>query len=117
MVTGYEIAAIGTILIFFAVLGMGSKALPGFLIYLGKISFGLYVFHETGFLVADNVEKALYKVSVFGHLGLHESPLLVLNKTVALAATVVLAMLSYRFLERPFLDMKRRFTFIKSRNV
>jgi peptidoglycan/LPS O-acetylase OafA/YrhL len=117
MIAGYEAAAIGTVLIFLAILGMGSKVLPGFLIYLGKISYGLYVFHETGFLVGDNVEKVIHKLSAIGNLTVPEVPLFVLNKSIALAATIALAMLSYRFLETPFLNLKRHFTFIRSRSV
>jgi len=35
----------------------------------------------------------------------------------ALSVTILLAVLSYRFLERPFLRMKQRFTVIKSRSA
>jgi peptidoglycan/LPS O-acetylase OafA/YrhL len=117
MIAGYEVAAIGTVLIFIAVLGMESKVLPKSFIYLGKISYGLYVFHETGFLVADNVEKIVYKLSANSHIVLPKALLFMANKTVALAATIALAMVSYRFLETPFLNLKRRFTSIRSRSV
>jgi peptidoglycan/LPS O-acetylase OafA/YrhL len=117
MVAGYEVAAIGTVLIFIAVLGMRSTLLPRPLIYLGKISYGLYVFHETGFLVADSIEKLINRLSANSHIVFPKVPLFVANKTVALAATIALAVLSYQFLETPFLNLKRRFTFIKSRSV
>jgi peptidoglycan/LPS O-acetylase OafA/YrhL len=35
--------------------------------------------------------------------------------TSALAMTILLAMASYRFLERPFLKMKEHFSIVKSR--
>jgi peptidoglycan/LPS O-acetylase OafA/YrhL len=36
---------------------------------------------------------------------------------IAFIATVTLAMLSYRFLERPFLRLKNRYTLIPSRDM
>jgi peptidoglycan/LPS O-acetylase OafA/YrhL len=38
-----------------------------------------------------------------------------LDRAGALALTVTLAALSYKYLERPFLGMKQRFTLVRSR--
>ncbi len=54
-------------------------------VYLGKISYGLYVFHVAAIRLAP-------------------SPLLAFPLTVALAS------ISYRFLESPFLRLKKRYT-------
>jgi peptidoglycan/LPS O-acetylase OafA/YrhL len=35
---------------------------------------------------------------------------------IAFLATVIISQLSYRFIEKPFLQLKRRFTFIPSRD-
>ena len=60
--------------------------------YLGKISFGLYVFHAAALRIAGSA------------LG-------------GLALTIVCAALSYRFLETPFLRWKERFARVESRPV
>lgn len=71
------------------------------LAYLGKISYGLYVFHLVGFKMAG------YAVSV-------SSPSV--EAIIGLVLTVVLAALSFKFLEEPFLRLKSRFTMVKSRD-
>jgi peptidoglycan/LPS O-acetylase OafA/YrhL len=72
------------------------------LVYLGKISYGLYVFHLT-FI-------ELLRVGDAHSLGRRTGLIL-----AALLATGVATALSYRVLERPFLAMKGRFTHIPSR--
>lgn len=111
---GYVAVAAGCLLILLAALGTDKRRIPGWAVYLGKISFGLYVFHETAFLLVDEVQK---------HVGVpaprHRDTALALisNKVVALGVTILLAMLSYRFWESPFLRLKRRVTWIRSRGV
>jgi peptidoglycan/LPS O-acetylase OafA/YrhL len=75
------------------------------IVYLGKISFGLYVFH------AVMLELALaFLPSASGTIQL-------LRIALALFATIAAAMLSYAFLEKPFLRLKERFTYVHSRPV
>ena len=73
--------------------------------YLGKISFGLYVFH-----VAANY-TATYFYSQLGRTMDPGVPLL------SLAITISLAIVSYELLEKRFLKMKSRFTIIKNRDI
>jgi peptidoglycan/LPS O-acetylase OafA/YrhL len=80
---------------------------PDFAVVLGRVSFGLYVFHETGFFFADEMCKQLP--------GLSWPWSLVANKLLALAFTIPLAMASYHFWEKPFLQLKERFTVVRSR--
>lgn len=76
------------------------------LVELGKISYGLYVWHQLGLLVGNRWFPA--------HA---TSPRQWAERNVVgLALTVVLAAASYRWIERPFLRLKRRrFTVVPSR--
>ena len=78
--------------------------------YLGKISYGLYVYHVAGVWIAYKLTGALVQPErqlVY--------PLMVL--LIALTITILVSMLSYQFLERPFLQLKERFALIQSRPV
>lgn len=68
--------------------------------YFGQISYGLYVFHGLALYIVGQ------RVSEYGIL---------VQGAVGLAITAAAAMLSYRFLERPFLRLKQRFTYAASR--
>jgi peptidoglycan/LPS O-acetylase OafA/YrhL len=103
---GYPAAAVGAWFIFRAVLGSLLKV-PRWLPYLGKISYGLYVFHEL----------ALY--CMFKLLGgdVHTLRTYLVYWPSALLLTVIMAALSYRFFESPFLSWKERFAVVPSRPV
>jgi peptidoglycan/LPS O-acetylase OafA/YrhL len=120
MVTGYACVAIGCTLLFGSFLGLSRRWLPKPLVYLGKVSYGLYVFH----MLALNISWALFWPSEAQRSSLATSWAFVsltaragLVLIVGLGTTVALAALSYRFLERPFLNLKQRFTFIPSRRT
>ena len=102
---GYVLTAIGTTLIFLAFRGAGTqRRIPPSLLYLGKISFGLYVFHELALQVSKTIAD---------HFNIHYG-----FRTIAAAAiTFALAALSYRYFERPFLVLKGRFAIVRSRAV
>ena len=77
------------------------------LVYLGRISYGLYAYHELAIRVADGLfpEHARQVGAFLAH------------ECFSLGASVVLAMLSYRYLETPFMRLKQRFTVVASRPV
>lgn len=75
------------------------------LIYLGKISYGLYVIHEFG--------RFLAAYSIHVHDGLTD----LMQGILALGLTLVLAAVSYRWLETPFLRLKDRFSHVASRPI
>jgi len=111
----YPLIGIGTSLILFAVM-QGNLWPLSYLFktkilgYLGKISYGLYVYHLVCIWLAYQITNALVppdRLLVY--------PLTVL--LLGLLITVLISMLSYQFVERPFLRLKERFTFIKSRPV
>jgi peptidoglycan/LPS O-acetylase OafA/YrhL len=120
MLTGYELVAIGCLLFLVSFLGASPKWFPKPLVYLGKISYGLYVFHMlslnilAALLWPSESQRATLQTSG-GMLFLTALALLIL--VLAMIGTVILSALSYRFLERPFLRLKERFTFIRTRSV
>ncbi|RXS95280.1 acyltransferase family protein [Silvibacterium dinghuense] len=96
---GYVLTAIGCILLCASLLGVNAK-MPSALVYLGKISFGLYVFH---LLASQLVAKT--------HIH-HDA---IFQKPLALGLTILLASISYRYFETPFLRIKNRRAIIHTR--
>ena len=102
---GYPSIAIGGALVLLSVLRNDARKSNRILVYLGRISYGLYVFHVLGLLISD------YTV--------HDQTASLLRYTfrvlVALAATIAMAAISYRWIETPFLGLKERFAHVLSR--
>jgi peptidoglycan/LPS O-acetylase OafA/YrhL len=105
IVLGYPSVAIGGSLLLLSVLRTRSNGSNRVLIYLGRISYGLYVFHVLGLLISNyavhDQTANLFRYS--------------LRVLVALTATIAMAAVSYRWLEAPFLSLKQRFTHVLSR--
>jgi peptidoglycan/LPS O-acetylase OafA/YrhL len=75
-------------------------------VYLGRISYGLYAFHEIVLRSADNLFPE--------HS--HQPAVFVEYWVFSLVLTLLVASISYRWLETPFLRWKQlRFTVVKSR--
>ena len=90
-------------LILAATLGSGHSVLATRpLVYLGRISYGLYVFHVP---VLAGWPQHGWELPWFARL------------PVTFGLTVAIAALSYRFLEQPFLRLKERFTYVRSSPV
>jgi len=66
------------------------------LVYLGRMSYGLYVFHALGLAIASFF---LTKYSA-------------LHALMGLALTIMMAAASFHWLEKPFLKLKKRFTYV-----
>ena len=101
-IVSFPLAAVASVLVLYGLIGVRWR--PGrvgaVFVYLGKISFGLYVFH-----------MAFVELFI-------EAQLSPARKTVAaLLCTIAAAMLSYHGMERPFLKMKERFAVVRSREV
>jgi peptidoglycan/LPS O-acetylase OafA/YrhL len=104
MVAGYTVGAIGCLLIIIAMLDADQRWLPRWMVWLGRVSFGLYVYHQ----LAINTVSVLF-------LSTHGFVHFILCFVSAGVLTVSLAALSYRFLEMPFLRIKERFELVPSR--
>lgn len=103
---GYTIvaaAALGLVLATQSEAGMnrvlGSRPMR----YLGKISYGIYVFHVA----------ALALVGLVAKRSAIEDPVII--AVAGLIFTIAISALSYALYEKPFLKLKRRFTQIASR--
>jgi peptidoglycan/LPS O-acetylase OafA/YrhL len=115
LLAGYGLVALGTSLLFFGVLGIRAEVVPQWLRYLGKISYGLYVYHILMRMPAHWVVLTVAeKLNWQGKLLIAARSAIPL---VALAFTIGIAALSYRYLESPFLRLRRRFTTVASRPV
>jgi peptidoglycan/LPS O-acetylase OafA/YrhL len=111
---GWPLVLAGAALMLVSLLGTPRRFLPGPLIYLGRISYGLYLVHIFFYwLVYDKFRPWLTQVTeAAGLAGWRDN----LGQLLAFAATVLVASLLYRYYEMPFLRLKRRFTFVPSRD-
>jgi peptidoglycan/LPS O-acetylase OafA/YrhL len=105
-VAAYPVVALSCLGILLGTLGIGTELARGVLVYMGKISYGLYVYHLLGLWLAKTIFS-----------GLHGVPYFAVCACTAFAVTLCLSALSYHFLESPFLQLKKRFTYVPSRPV
>lgn len=105
----YAFVDLGCILIFLALFRLPRNFVPSWTIYLGKISYGLYVFHLCCIFTVRFILLKLYPGSI------HRAWLMLAVIGLGFGTDVLISALSYRFFERPFLRLKERFTFIPSR--
>ena len=104
----------GVVFFFLSLYGISANYLPAWAVYLGRISYGMYIFHITFFWIIYHIYKNEL-ASVSNYMGLGEWKNEV-GFIIALIATISMAQLSYRFFEKPFLNIKRKFTLIPSRD-
>jgi peptidoglycan/LPS O-acetylase OafA/YrhL len=101
---GWPVVAASCTAMVVASIGLNVQVRP--LRYLGKISYGLYVYH---LLCIKIVEKLLCNESGFWHMAL--------RFVLSLGITILISSASYAILEKPFLNLKRKFTYVSSRPV
>ncbi|MCI0556359.1 MAG: acyltransferase [Anaerolineae bacterium] len=109
----YPLVGIGASLILYSLtqggLGIISSLLRNRLLaYLGKISYGLYVYHKLGIFLAYRVTKQYVEPD---RLLIYPATGLILSFII----TVLISAISYQVLEKPFLRLKERFAVIRSR--
>ncbi len=68
--------------------------------YLGKISYGLYVYHYSLIFFASRIQDFVVLTPDQAQL---------VTALIAFPATVLISALSYKFIEKPILDLKDRF--------
>jgi len=105
-VPGRLIIALAAGSILYGCLYSHSKLLTGsWVVHLGKVSYGLYLLHLAGILIAKGI---LHPASGVAQLA---------AKALGFVVTIVLAFASYRWVESPFLRLKDRFARVLSRPV
>ncbi len=111
---GWLLVLLGCVLMFVSALGTEEKFVPRWLVYLGRISFGLYVFHSLAFhFTFINGGAELTRLS--SELHLSSAMRNVLGLAIVMGTTILVAHLSFQYFERPFLRLKSRFTFVPAR--
>jgi peptidoglycan/LPS O-acetylase OafA/YrhL len=108
LIAGYLLVLVGTIAIVLAALNYRGSV-PGWLIYLGKISYGLYLFHNMVIWLVFYNNDGWPRFSSYARS--HRD----LGILLVAAVTLGVASFSYRFFEKPFLLLKNRFETVKTR--
>ena len=97
---------VGTILIFLSFLGASRRVkFPKTVLYLGTISYGLYIYH-----IGVLEMMALIMKPLWDHRGIPFATAL-----LSLIVAVAISSASYRWFETPFIVLKRRFELVKSK--
>lgn len=78
--------------------------------YLGKISYGLYLYNPIMRIFSIEFVEYLFGKSISGW------QMEVVLYISAILTTILLAALSYQFFEKPFLKLKSPSAFIKAKN-
>jgi peptidoglycan/LPS O-acetylase OafA/YrhL len=111
---GWALVLAGTLLLFLGMLGFPARYLPAPIVYLGRISYGLYLFHElVYFLIFYPGKGWLIRLSQALQLADWRDGI---GTTIAFFLIVVVAHTSYQLYEKPFLRLKSRYTIVPSRD-
>ena len=100
---GYSVDAAACTAIMYAFVGLPLRST--WLEYLGKISYGLYAYHMMCIVITN---RLFYGVREYRFV-------YILLLATSLGLTVAVAAISYAVLERPFLKLKSKYTYIRSR--
>ena len=105
---GFAMAAIGAAAFLFAAIGIkeGGILTKPTSVYLGRISYGLYIFHGAALVLAAHILPALPDPAFWPALSI-----------LGFGLTLALSTASYRWLESPFLRLKKRYEVISAAPV
>ncbi len=117
LIAGWALATLGCVLLIIAFLGVKAALLPNWVIYLGRISYGLYVYHLFAIALMDHL--IIRRVAALNDpaLNAYKGLIFLLNLVLSLGLTILMAALSYRYFETPFLKMKKRHAAIESQPI
>jgi peptidoglycan/LPS O-acetylase OafA/YrhL len=94
-------------------MGTSERFLPLSVVYLDRVSYGLYVFHERTYYLVFHLGKSwLSRPCESLHLTVCRGGL---GTILSFLCTILMVHLSYQFYERPFLHLKQRLTMVPSR--
>lgn len=113
-ILGWLLVLGGSSLFFITTLGTPQKFIPKILVYLGRISFGLYMFHSLIFHLIFNNFKPYWEKPLL-YCQFSSITISIIGTILVFVFTVGIASLSYRYFERPFLKLKERYAIINSR--
>jgi peptidoglycan/LPS O-acetylase OafA/YrhL len=82
------------------------------MVYLGKISYGLYLYHFACLYFWRGAIEAMT-----ASWGLDKGIMAIVTFVLALLMTYVIAALSYRFIEKPFLRLKEKYSTVSARPI
>jgi peptidoglycan/LPS O-acetylase OafA/YrhL len=110
LIVNYSLVGLTTSMVLFSVLN--SDCLKKifsreYFVFLGKRSYGLYLYHLLGNGTANYISKkiTLMPVSLF------------VSFFLSLAFTIIVSIISYKIIETPFLKLKRKFEVVISRPI
>lgn len=103
---GYLLTNAAILLIFLGFIGSLTIGKSIWLRYMGKISYGLYIYHGPCVLLSTALGKALLEKHSF-----------LMNFIVGFPLSVIVSSISYRYFETPFLRLKEHFEIVKSRSL
>lgn len=109
-IISHEVASVATVIIILSQIESSQLIISlenPLLNFLGKISFGIYVYH---LLLIHLLSKVIHFTDLTNGL----SYLFVY--AIVISTTILISYLSYKFLESPFLKVKNNFAIIKSTN-
>jgi len=89
---------------------IGSLLSFGPIVYLGRISYGLYLFHVPLLWI---IPPILNSLAIFTHLKVLADPAWQVNFMVRFAGTVLISAVSWHFFEAPINGLKRHFPYVK----
>jgi peptidoglycan/LPS O-acetylase OafA/YrhL len=102
-IVAFPMVAIGCGAFTLAAIGAGSWMYNQRLIYLGRISYGLYVYHGAAIMITLAIFAAAPEWLRW-----------LVCPALSIGATVAVSAISYRWFETPFLRLKKRYQYIRS---
>lgn len=117
LVAGYALTTTGSVLLLISALGVKSAMLPSWAIYLGRISFGLYVYHAFALRLLLHVNPESLHLIAIRPYPIRAAVTLLVTMVLPFFITFAMAYLSYRYLESPILRLKKRYEIIESQPV